>query len=53
MIPVAVVGAAGRMGTTVCEAVEAASDLELVARYDLGDDLTTVAKTPARSISLP
>ena len=48
MIPVAVVGAAGRMGTTVCEAVEAAPDLELVARYDLGDDLTTVVKTPAR-----
>jgi 4-hydroxy-tetrahydrodipicolinate reductase len=36
---VAVVGAAGRMGATVCAAVEAATDLELVARLDAGDDL--------------
>ena len=34
MIRVAVAGAAGRMGATVCEAVEAASDLELVGRAD-------------------
>ena len=37
--PVAVIGAAGRMGTAVCAAVEAADDLELVGRYDDGDDL--------------
>lgn len=36
---VAVIGAAGRMGATVCEAVEGADDLELVGRYDEGDDL--------------
>ncbi len=36
---VAVIGAAGRMGTTVCEAVEGAGDLELVARFDEGDEL--------------
>jgi 4-hydroxy-tetrahydrodipicolinate reductase len=42
---VAVAGAAGRMGETVCRAVEAAEDLELVARADpaigasLGDAL--------------
>lgn len=36
---VAVLGAAGRMGTNVCAAVEAAADLELVARIDDGDDL--------------
>lgn len=35
---VAVVGAAGRMGQTVCNAVEEAPDLELVARLDEGDD---------------
>ncbi len=35
---VAVIGAAGRMGQTVCAAVEGASDLELVARLDEGDD---------------
>ncbi len=34
MIRVAVAGAAGRMGSTVCEAVEAADDMELVARAD-------------------
>jgi 4-hydroxy-tetrahydrodipicolinate reductase len=36
---VAVIGAAGRMGSQVCRAVEAAEDLELVARYDQGDQL--------------
>jgi 4-hydroxy-tetrahydrodipicolinate reductase len=33
-IRVAVAGAAGRMGQTVCEAVQAAHDMELVARAD-------------------
>ncbi|MDN5963257.1 MAG: 4-hydroxy-tetrahydrodipicolinate reductase [Actinomyces sp.] len=37
MIRVAVIGAAGRMGSTVVEAVEGAADLELVARIDDGD----------------
>ncbi|WP_448760328.1 4-hydroxy-tetrahydrodipicolinate reductase [Actinomyces oricola] len=36
-IRVAVVGAAGRMGATVCRAVEAAEGLDLVARLDIGD----------------
>ncbi|WP_126415827.1 4-hydroxy-tetrahydrodipicolinate reductase [Trueperella bialowiezensis] len=34
---VAVVGAAGRMGKSVCEAVEGAGDMELVAKLDVGD----------------
>jgi len=34
VIRVAVAGAAGKMGETVCRAVEAADDLELVARAD-------------------
>jgi 4-hydroxy-tetrahydrodipicolinate reductase len=34
MIRVAVSGAAGRMGETVCEAVEGAEDMELVGRAD-------------------
>jgi 4-hydroxy-tetrahydrodipicolinate reductase len=33
-IRVAVAGAAGRMGATVCEAVQSAGDMELVARAD-------------------
>ena len=36
---VAVIGAAGRMGSEVCRAVEAAEDLELVGRFDVGDPL--------------
>ena len=36
---VAVIGAAGRMGAEVCRAVTAADDLELVGRYDQGDEL--------------
>ena len=38
-IRVAVTGAAGRMGTTVCRAVEEAEGLELVARLDAGDPI--------------
>jgi 4-hydroxy-tetrahydrodipicolinate reductase len=34
MIRVAVAGAAGRMGSTVCEAVDGAPDMELVGRAD-------------------
>jgi 4-hydroxy-tetrahydrodipicolinate reductase len=36
---VAVIGAAGRMGSESCRAVEAAEDLTLVSRVDFGDDL--------------
>jgi 4-hydroxy-tetrahydrodipicolinate reductase len=44
MIRVAVAGAAGRMGATVCEAVEGADDLELTGRADpaLGTTLADV-----------
>ena len=35
----AVIGAAGRMGGQVCRAVTDAPDLELVGRFDQGDDL--------------
>lgn len=38
-ITVSVIGAAGRMGSSVCRAVEAAPDTRLVGRYDVGDDL--------------
>jgi len=38
-IKVGVLGAKGRVGSAVCEGVEAADDLELVARVDQGDDL--------------
>lgn len=41
--PVAVIGAAGRMGGAVCAALEAADDLELVGRFDVGDELGDLA----------
>lgn len=41
-IKVAVIGAAGRMGSAACAAVENADDLELVGRFDAGDDLGDV-----------
>ncbi len=40
---VAVIGASGRMGATVCAAVEGADDLELAGRFDVGDDLGDLA----------
>jgi 4-hydroxy-tetrahydrodipicolinate reductase len=40
---VAVIGARGRMGRQVCQAVEAAPDLVLGPQIDLGDDLGQVA----------
>jgi 4-hydroxy-tetrahydrodipicolinate reductase len=49
VIRVAVAGAAGRMGATVCEAVEQAADMQLVARADpsLGITLTdALARAP-------
>ena len=39
---VAVVGARGRMGSTVCEAVRGDAELELVAEVDAGDSLDAV-----------
>jgi 4-hydroxy-tetrahydrodipicolinate reductase len=41
-IPVAVLGAKGRMGVEVCRAVQGAEDMELVATVDLGDSLSSV-----------
>ena len=40
MIKVGVLGAKGRMGSTVCSTVESAADLELVAGVDVGDERT-------------
>ncbi len=37
-VAVGVLGSAGRMGSEVCRAVEAAADLDLVAGVDAGDD---------------
>lgn len=42
-IRVAVLGAQGRMGQEVCEAVESAEDMELIARLDVGDNVFSLA----------
>ncbi|MCI7551053.1 MAG: 4-hydroxy-tetrahydrodipicolinate reductase [Actinomycetaceae bacterium] len=41
MIRVAVIGSNGRMGSAICEAVDRAEDLSLVARLDAGDAITS------------
>lgn len=43
MIKVGVLGARGKMGSQACTAIEAADDLELVARVDVGDDRDALA----------
>ncbi|MFD1504174.1 4-hydroxy-tetrahydrodipicolinate reductase [Georgenia yuyongxinii] len=47
-LSVAVVGAHGRMGRAVCDAVDGAPDLELVARLDATDDVAGLAGGPAK-----
>jgi 4-hydroxy-tetrahydrodipicolinate reductase len=47
-VRVAVLGAAGRMGTAVCAAVDAAHDLDLVAALDAGDDISRLATVGAQ-----
>ena len=47
MIKVGVLGAAGRMGATVCDAVEADDDLELVARVDVDHSLDDLVSSGA------
>ena len=50
MIRVGVVGAAGRMGATVCAAVAADSSLELVAAVDTTGDFTAQGVTISREL---
>jgi 4-hydroxy-tetrahydrodipicolinate reductase len=47
---VGVVGALGRVGAEVCAAVEVSGDLELVARIDAGDELSTLLDARAEVI---
>ena len=47
-IKVAVLGARGRMGATVCAAVEASPSHELVASIDLGDDISSIISAGAQ-----
>jgi 4-hydroxy-tetrahydrodipicolinate reductase len=47
---IGVLGARGRMGATVCAAVDGAPDLDLVAMVDVGDWLFSVADAGAQAI---
>ena len=44
---VGVIGARGRMGTEVCRVVEAADDLDLVARVDIDEPLSDLVAAGA------
>ncbi|WP_062076475.1 4-hydroxy-tetrahydrodipicolinate reductase [Demequina globuliformis] len=48
MINVAVLGASGRMGTHVVDAVTAADDLQVVAALDVTDDIAEAARAGAQ-----
>lgn len=49
-VRVGVVGARGRMGTEVCQAVNAAADLELVAMVDVGEWMFSIADAGAQVV---
>ena len=49
-IKVGVLGAKGRVGSAVCEGVNAAEDLELVAQVDQGDDLQMLVDAGAEVV---
>lgn len=50
ILRVGVLGARGRMGQQVCEAVEGAEDMDLVAMVDVGDWLFSVADAGAQVV---
>lgn len=47
---VGVLGAAGRMGSEACAAVEGADDLQLVARVDVDDPLSALVEAGAEAV---
>jgi 4-hydroxy-tetrahydrodipicolinate reductase len=49
-LKVGVLGALGKVGREVCTAVEAADDLELVARIDADDDLALLAESGTQAV---
>lgn len=52
LIKVAVLGAAGRMGRASCDAVDAAPDLELVARVGSGDDVVAAVRDSGAQVAV-
>ena len=50
MIRVGVLGARGKMGSTVVDAVNSAPDMEIVAALDLGDELDALVANKAEVV---
>jgi 4-hydroxy-tetrahydrodipicolinate reductase len=50
IVKVGVLGAKGRMGATVCDAVRTAPNLDLVAALDVGDEFEKLTATGARVV---
>ncbi|MGB0102121.1 MAG: 4-hydroxy-tetrahydrodipicolinate reductase [Nocardioides sp.] len=50
MINVGVLGARGKVGSEVCQAVETADDMELVASIDAGDSLDALVASGAQAV---
>ena len=50
MTKVAVLGARGKVGTAICEAVREAEDMELVAEVDQGDSLQSLVESGAQVV---
>jgi len=49
-LKVGVLGAKGRMGATVCEAITASSDCELVSALDINDDMLALVASGAQVV---
>lgn len=49
-IPVGVLGALGKVGQSICAAVDSADDLDLVARVDKGDELARFTTSGAQVV---
>lgn len=49
-LPVAVVGAAGRMGSAACRAIDDTDDLTLAATVDMGDDIDRIVAAGAQVV---
>ncbi len=49
-LPVGVLGAQGKVGSEICMAVDAASDLDLVAALDAGDDIEQLVANGVRAV---
>jgi len=50
VLKVGVLGARGRVGSVICDGVEAAPDLELVARIDAGDRIEALVESGAEAV---